>query len=110
MSWLITYIRQIFETYNSGPDLPDDLFHPFTPDEQVTQTATDMRTYLIQHLPSSLGSNPVPAWPISSSRPMGYSTAALELMGFKMGIKREIAAYPTLKDERYLIASVEAYL
>ena len=27
--------------------------------------------------------------------------AALELMGFKKGIKREIAAYPTLKDERY---------
>ena len=27
--------------------------------------------------------------------------AALELMGFRKGIKREIAAYPTLKDERY---------
>ena len=31
----------------------------------------------------------------------GYSPAAIELMGFKKGIKREIAAYPSLKDERY---------
>ena len=27
--------------------------------------------------------------------------AAIELMGFKKGIKREIAAHPSLKDERY---------
>ena len=38
---------------------------------------------------------------IPSSRPTGYSPAALELMGFKKGIKREVAAYPSLKDERY---------
>ena len=37
----------------------------------------------------------------SSSRPTGYSPAAIELMGFKKGIKREIAAYPSLKDEKY---------
>ena len=36
-----------------------------------------------------------------SSRPTGYSPAAIELMGIKKGIKREIAAYPSLKDERY---------
>ena len=29
------------------------------------------------------------------------SPAAIELMGFKKGIKREIAAYPSLKDQRY---------
>ena len=43
-------------------------------------------------------------WYLSSgfySRPTGYSTAAIELMGFKKGIKREIAAYPSQKDERY---------
>ena len=40
-------------------------------------------------------------WPIPSSRPTAYSPAAIELMGFKKGIKREIAAYPSLKDERY---------
>ena len=55
---------------------------------------------------SPLGPNPVPSGPIS--RPTGYSTAALELMGFRKGIKREIAAYPTLKDERYFDCSVEA--
>ena len=38
---------------------------------------------------------------ISSTRPTDYSTAAIELMGFKKGIKRERAAYPSLKDERY---------
>ena len=98
---LITYVKHIFESYNSGPDLPDDPFHPFTPDEWAQHTPTQMRTYLIQHLPNHLGSNPVPSGPISSPRPTGYSTAAIELMGFKKGIKREIGAYPSLKNERY---------
>ena len=66
----------------------------------TTHTA-QMRTYWIQHLPNPLGPNPVPSWPISSPRPTGYSTAAIELMGFKQGIKREVAAYPSLNDERY---------
>ena len=60
-----------------------------------------MKTYLIQHLPDLHGPEPVPSGPISSTRPTGYSTAAIELIGFKKGIKREIAAYPSLKDERY---------
>ena len=59
-----------------------------------------LRTYLIKNLPDPHGPEPVPSGPISSSRPTGYS-AAIELMGFKKGIKREIAAYPSLKDERY---------
>ena len=60
-----------------------------------------LRTYLIKHLPNPNGPEPVPSGPIPSSRPTGYSPAAIELMGFKKGIKREIAAYPCLKDERY---------
>ena len=60
-----------------------------------------LRTYLIQNLPNPIGPEPVPSGPISSSRPTGYSPAAIELMGFKKGIKREIASYPSLKDERY---------
>ena len=56
---------------------------------------------MIHHLPNSIGSEPVPSGPISSSRSTGYSPAAIELMGFKKGMKREIAAYPSLKDERY---------
>ena len=62
---------------------------------------TMLRTYLIQNLPDPHGPEPVPSGPISSSRPTGYSPAARELMDFKKGIKREIAAYPSLKDERY---------
>ena len=60
-----------------------------------------MRTFLVQNLPTPIGPQPVTSGPISSSRPAAYSPAALELMSFKKGIKREITAYPSLKDERY---------
>ena len=60
-----------------------------------------VRTYLILNLPDPYGPEPVPSGPISSSRPTGYSTEAIELIGFINGTKREIAAYPSLKDERY---------
>ena len=59
-----------------------------------------MRAYLIQHLPDPHGPEPVPSGPLSSARPTGYSTAAIEVMGFKKGIARE-AAYPSLRDQRY---------
>ena len=51
-------------------------------------------TYLIQNLPDPHEPEPVPSGPICSSRPTGYSTAAIELIGLRKGIKREIAAYP----------------
>ena len=98
---LITYVKNGFGAYNSGIDLQDDPFHPFTPDEWSQQSSTMLRTYLIQNLPYPHGLEPVPFGPISSSRPTGYSPAAIELMGFKKNIKREIAAYTSLKDERY---------
>ena len=101
MCGLITYMKHVFGAYNSDIDPRDDPFHPFTPDEWSQQTSTMLRTYLIQNLPDPHGPEPVPSGPISSSRPTGYSLAAIELMGFKKGIKREIAAYPSLKDERY---------
>ena len=74
------------------------------PDKWSQQTSAMLRTYLIQHLPNPNGPEPVPSAPIPSSRPTGYSPAAIELMGFKKGTKREIAAYPSLKDERYFDA------
>ena len=98
---LITYMKHIFGSYNSGIAPQGDPFHPFTPDEWSQQTPTMMRTYLIQNLADPHGPEPVPPGPISSSRPTGYSTAAIELMGFKKAIKREIAAYLSLKDGRY---------
>ena len=82
-------------------EVREDPFHPFLPEEWNQHTSTMLRTFLIQHLPNPIGSEPVLSGPISSSRPTGYSPAAIELMGFKKGIKREIAAYPSLKDERY---------
>ena len=94
-------MKHVFRAYNSDIDPRDDLLHPFTPDEWSQQTSTMLRTYLIQNLPDHHGPEPVPSGPISSSRPTEYSPAAIKLMGFKKGIKREIAAYPSLKDERY---------
>ena len=64
-----------------------------SPHEWSQQTSTMLRTYLIQNLPDPHGPEPVPSGPISSSRPTGYSPAAIELMDFRKGIKREIAAY-----------------
>ena len=101
MCGLITYMKHVFGAYNSDIDHRDDPFHPFTPDQWSQQTSTMSRTYLIQNLPYPHGPEPVPSGPISSSRPTGYSPVAIELMGFKTGINREIAAYPSFKDERY---------
>ena len=78
-------MKYIFGSYNSGV-AQDDPFHPFTPDEWTQQTSTQMRTYLIQHLPGPYEPEPVPSGPISSTRPTGYSTLPIELMGFKQGI------------------------
>ena len=88
MCGLVTYMKHVFGAYNSDIDPRDDPFHPFTPDEWSQHTSTMLRTYLIQHLPNPHGPEPVPSGPISSSRPTGYSPAAIELMGFKKGIER----------------------
>ena len=98
---LITYMKHLFRENNSGIEIREDTFHPFLPEEWDQHTSTMLRTLLIQHLPDPIGPEPVLSKPISSSRPTGYSPAAIDLMGFKKGIKREITAYPSLKDERY---------
>ena len=90
MCGLITYMKHVFAAYNSDIDSRDDPFHPFTPDEWSQQTSTMLRTYLIQTYLIFMGLNEFLFGPISSSRPTGYSPAAIELMGFKKGIKREI--------------------
>ena len=105
---LITYMKHIFSEYMSTGVRPDP-FHPFSPEEWSHQTFTMMRTFLVQNLPNPIGPEPVTSGPIPSSKPAAYSPAALELMSFKKGIKREITAYPSLKDERYLMASRGAY-
>ena len=91
-------MKHVFREDNS---VRTDPFHPFLPEEWNQHTSTMLRTFLIQHLPNPIGPQPTTSGPIPSSRPTGYSPAAIELMGFKKGIKREIPAYPSLKDERY---------
>ena len=97
---LITYMKDMFGEYMSTGVRPDP-FHPFSPEEWSNQTSIMMRTFLVQHLPNPIGPEPITSGPIPSSKPTTYSPAALELMSFKKGIKREITAYPSLKDERY---------
>ena len=109
MCGLITYMKHVFGVYNSDIDPWDDPFHPFSPEEWSRKASTMLRTYLIQHLPNPNGPEPVPSGPIPSSRPTGYSTAAIELMGFKKGIKREISAYPSLKMKGTMVASRGSY-
>ena len=69
-------MKHLFQFYTSGIAPQDDPFHPFSPDEWTQQTPTQMRTY--QHLIDPYGPEPVPSGPISSTRPRGYSTAAME--------------------------------
>ena len=94
-------MKHVFAACNSDIDPRDDPFHLFTPDEWSQQTSTMLRTCLIQNLLNPNGPDPVPSGPIPSSRSTGYSPAAIEQMGFKKGIRREIAPCPSLKDERY---------
>ena len=97
---LITYMKHVFSEFMSEEVRPDP-FHIFSPEEWSQHTSTMMRTFLVQNLPTPIGPQPVISGPISSSRPAAYSPAAIELMSFKKGIKREITAYPSLEDERY---------
>ena len=101
-------MKYIFESYNSGHDLPDDPFHPFSHDEWAQCTPTQMMTHLVQHLQNPLGPDPIPSGPISSPRPTSYSTAAIELMGFKKGYPKRNYCIPFTK-RGTMIASVEAY-
>ena len=97
---LITYVKHVYRVY-MDEDIRPDPFFLLSPEEWSKQTSTMMRTFLVQNLPTPIGPEPVTSRPIPSSKPAAYSPAALELMSFKKGIKREITAYPSLKDERY---------
>ena len=83
---LITYMKHVFREDYSGIEIREDPFHPFLPEEWSQHTSTMLRTFLMQHLPNPIGPEPVFSRPISSSRPTGYSSPAIELMGFKRGI------------------------
>ena len=73
---LITYMKHVFSQYMSTGVRPDP-FHPFLPEEWNQHTSTMMRTFLVQHLPTPIGPQPVISEPIPSSRPAAYSPAPL---------------------------------
>ena len=93
-------MKHVFSEYMSEAVRPDP-FYIFSPEDWSQHTSTMIRTFLVQNLPNPIGPQPVISGPRSSSRPAAYSPAAIGLMSFKKGIKREITAYPSLKDERY---------
>ena len=97
---LIANMKHVYREYMSE-QVRTDPFRPFSTEEWNQHTSIMFRTFLVQNLPNPIGPQPVISGPISSSKPTTYSPAALELMSFKKGIKREITAYPSLKDERY---------
>ena len=94
-------MKHVYREYMSGIEVRTDPCHPFLPVEWNQHTSTMLRAFLVQNLPNPIGPQPVISGPISSSRPIVYSPAAMDLMGFQKDIKREIAVYPTLKDESY---------
>ena len=77
-------MKHLFREYMSTGVRPEP-FHPFSPEEWSQQTSTMMRTFLVQHLPTPIGPQPVISGSIPSSKPTAYSPAALELMSFKKG-------------------------
>ena len=97
--WAHNLHKHVFGSYNSGIAAQDEPFHPFTPDESLQQTPTQMRTYLIQNRPDPHEPVAVPSGTITSPRRiLNSSNRAHEIYEVN---KREIAAYPSLKDERY---------
>ena len=75
---LITYMKHIFRDFNSGMEVRTDPFHPFLPEECYQHTSTMMRTFLVQHLPTPIGPQPITSGPIPSSKPTTYSPATHE--------------------------------
>ena len=88
------------EPITSGP-LPSSKPAAYSPAALELMSYKLFRTFLVQNLPNPIGHEPITSGPLPSSKPAAYSPAALELMSFKKGIKREITAYPSLRDERY---------
>ena len=84
---LITYVKHVYRVY-MDEDVRPDPFYVLSPEEWSQQTSTMMRTFLVQNLPNPIGPEPVTSGPIPSSKSTAYSPAALELMSFKKGIKR----------------------
>ena len=74
---LIAYMKHVFREYNSRLEVMEDPFNPFLPEERNQHTSIMLRTFLIQHLPNHIGPEPVLSGPASSSRPTGYSPAAI---------------------------------
>ena len=87
---LITYMKHVFRDFNSGMEVRTDPFHPFLPEEWNQHTSTMMRTFLVQHLPTPIGPQPITSGSIPSSTPTAYSPAALELMSFKRVLKEKL--------------------
>ena len=56
---LITYMKHVFREYNSGKEVREDPFHPFSPEEWSQHASTMLRTFLIQDLPNPIGPEPV---------------------------------------------------
>ncbi|KAL7580569.1 hypothetical protein ACA910_003691 [Epithemia clementina (nom. ined.)] len=116
---LYRYIRHVFDTereflQDQDMDEDDDVFI----DRQFASiclpafghhTARSLRHFLVNNPPMDVSQSvPQPYTPPSSRRvshssptTSPLSPAAIQLATFKKGIRREVSAYPVLKDEKY---------
>ena len=82
--------------------------HALEPDNFLHTTFHQFMSWKLNEITTSSPSPPPPPPPVTASDPRAAPSTpscSTQLLSFKRGIKRDISAYPTLKDEKYYESS-----